>query len=164
MSVIKTIIKLRRNNLYNYEKYQDSFIPENGELCLIDTPKSGLRVKCGDGVSTFSELPYVDTILYKGYLFDGVFYKDPQHTQPYEENINKIYADLAKAKLYIYDNGAYQSVSTDAPYATVEVPGIMKLYKSTGQNEDGTMTQKSITDEIDKKMSAKVEGELISFV
>ncbi len=164
MSVIKTIIKLRRNNLYNYEKYQDSFIPENGELCLVDTPKSGLRVKCGDGVSTFSELPYVDTILYKGYLFDGVFYKDPQHTQPYEENINKIYADLAKAKLYIYDNGAYQSVSTDAPYATVEVPGIMKLYKSTGQNEDGTMTQKSITDEIDKKMSAKVEGELISFV
>ena len=164
MSVMKTIIKLRRNNLYNYEKYQDSFIPENGELCLIDTPKSGLRVKCGDGVSTFSELPYVDTILYKGYLFDGVFYKDPQHTQPYEENINKIYADLAKAKLYIYDNGAYQSVSTDAPYATVEVPGIMKLYKSTGQNEDGTMTQKSITDEIDKKMSAKVEGELISFV
>ena len=164
MSVIKTIIKLRRNNLYNYEKYQDSFIPENGELCLVDTPKSGLRVKCGDGVSTFSELPYVDTILYKGYLFNGVFYKDPQHTQPYEENINKIYADLAKAKLYIYDNGAYQSVSTDAPYATVEVPGIMKLYKSTGQNEDGTMTQKSITDEIDKKMSAKVEGELISFV
>ena len=164
MSVIKTIIKLRRNNLYNYEKYQDSFIPENGELCLVDTPKSGLRVKCGDGVSTFYELPYVDTILYKGYLFDGVFYKDPQHTQPYEENINKIYADLAKAKLYIYDNGAYQSVSTDAPYATVEVPGIMKLYKSTGQNEDGTMTQKSITDEIDKKMSAKVEGELISFI
>lgn len=164
MSVIKTIIKLRRNNLYNYEKYQDSFIPENGELCLVDTPKSGLRVKCGDGVSTFSELDYVDTILYKGYLFDGVFYKDPQHTQPYEENINKIYADLAKAKLYIYDNGAYQSVSTDAPYATVEVPGIMKLYKSTGQNEDGTMTQKSITDEIDKKMSAKVEGELISFI
>ena len=164
MSVIKTIIKLRRNNLYNYEKYQDSFIPENGELCLVDTPKSGLRVKCGDGVSTFSELPYVDTILYKGYLFDGVFYKDPQHTQPYEENINKIYADLAKAKLYIYDNGAYQSVSTDAPYATVEVPGIMKLYKSTGQNEDGTMTQKSITDEIEKKMSAEVEGELISFI
>ena len=164
MSVMKTIIKLRRNNLYNYEKYQDSFIPADGELCLVDTPKSGLRVKCGDGVSTFSELDYVDTILYKGYLFDGVFYKDPQHTQPYEENINKIYADLAKAKLYIYDNGAYQNVSTDAPYATVEVPGIMKLYKSTGQNEDGTMTQKSITDEIDKKMSAKVEGELISFI
>ena len=90
MSVMKTIIKLRRNNLYNYEKYQDSFIPADGELCLVDTPKSGLRVKCGDGVSTFSELPYVDTILYKGYLVDGVFYKDIQHTQQYEENINKI--------------------------------------------------------------------------
>ena len=51
MSVMKTIIKIRRNNLYNYEKYQDSFIPENGELCLVDTPRTGLRVKCGDGVA-----------------------------------------------------------------------------------------------------------------
>ena len=164
MSVMKTIIKLRRNNLYNYEKYQDSFIPADGELCLVDTPKSGLRVKCGDGVSTFSELPYVDTILYRGYLVDGVFYKDIQHTQQYEENINKIYVDLATAKFYIYDNGTYQSVSADVPNATIEVPGIMKLYKTTGQNEDGTMTQKSITDEIERKMSAEVEGELISFI
>ena len=151
MSVMKTIIKLRRNNLYNYEKYQDSFIPADGELCLVDTPKSGLRVKC-------------DTILYKGYLVDGVFYKDIQHTQQYEENINKIYVDLATAKFYIYDNGAYQSVSADVPNASIEVPGIMKLYKTIGQNEDGTMTQKSITDEIEKKMSAEVEGELISFI
>ena len=162
MSVMKTIIKLRRNNLYNYEKYQDSFIPADGELCLVDTPKSGLRVKCGDGVSTFSELPYVDTILYKGYLVDGVFYKDIQHTQQYEENINKIYVDLATTKLYIY-SGTYLPISPDMPNATVDVAGIMKLYKTTGNNEDGTMTQKSITSEIGKKMSAQVEGELISF-
>ena len=163
MSVMKTIIKLRRNNLYNYEKYQDSFIPADGELCLVDTPKSGLRVKCGDGVSTFSELPYVDTILYKGYLVDGVFYKDIQHTQQYEENINKIYVDLATTKLYIY-SGTYLPISPDMPNATVDVAGIMKLYKTTGNNEDGTMTQKSITSEIGKKMSAQVEGELISFI
>ena len=163
MSVMKTIIKLRRNNLYNYEKYQDSFIPADGELCLVDTPKSGLRVKCGDGVSTFSELPYVDTILYKGYLVDGVFYKDIKHTQQYEENINKIYVDLATAKLYIY-SGAYLPISPDMPNATVDVAGVMKLYKTTGDNEDGTMTQKSITAEIGKKMSAQVEGELISFI
>ena len=163
MSVMKTIIKLRRNNLYNYEKYQDSFIPANGELCLVDTPKSGLRVKCGDGISTFSELPYVDTILYRGYLVDGVFYKDIQHTQQYEENINKIYVDLATAKLYIY-SGTYLPISPDMPNATVDVAGIMKLYKTTGNNEDGTMTQKSITAEIGKKMSAQVEGELISFI
>ena len=50
------------------------------------------------------------------------------------------------------------------PNATVDVAGVMKLYKTTGDNEDGTMTQKSITAEIGKKMSAQVEGELISFI
>ena len=32
MSVIKTIIKLRRNNLYNYEKYQDNELQRNENL------------------------------------------------------------------------------------------------------------------------------------
>ena len=163
MSVMKTIIKIRRNNLYNYEKYQDSFIPENGELCLVDTPRTGLRVKCGDGVSTFSELDYADTIVYQGYLIDGLFYTDQQKTQRIEENFNKIYFDLATAKLYIYNDG-YKPVSTDVPNATVDVAGVMKLYDTTGQNIDGTMTQRAITSEIGKKMSASVEGELISFI
>lgn len=35
------------------------------------------------------------------------------------------------------------------PNATEEREGIMKLYKGSGQNEDGTMTQKAITDGID---------------
>ena len=163
MSVMKTIIKIRRNNLNNYEKYKDSFIPKNGELCLVDTPNTGLRVKCGDGVSTFSELDYADTIVYQGYLIDGAFYTDQQQTERIEENTNKIYVDLATAKLYIY-SGTYLPISPDMPNATVDVAGVMKLYKTTGDNEDGTMTQKSITAEIGKKMSAQVEGELISFI
>ena len=35
---------------------------------------------------------------------------------------------------------------TDVPEATDEVAGIMKLYKKGGQNIDGTITQKAITD------------------
>ena len=31
-----------------------------------------------------------------------------------------------------------------------------KLYKTTGNSEDGTMTQKSITEELGKKVSASV--------
>ena len=33
--------------------------------------------------------------------------------------------------------------------ASAETAGVMKLYRVTGQNEDGTMTQKAITDGLD---------------
>ena len=69
-----TVIKIRRNNDYNYEKVKDTFIPKHGELCLVDTLKSGLRVKCGDGISTYGQLDYIDTIIYQGFLIGGEFY------------------------------------------------------------------------------------------
>lgn len=160
---IKTVIKLRRNNLYNYEKIQDTFIPMDGEICLVDTPSSGLRVKCGDGTTPFSQLDYTDTVVNLGYYSDGKFYADSRFTTELEKNTNKIYIDLASAKLYIYDDTGYRVTAAEAPTATSEIPGVMKLYAETGENEDGTMTQKSITDEIHKKMSASIDGEVISF-
>jgi hypothetical protein len=41
----------------------------------------------------------------------------------------------------------------------------MKLYSTTGQNTDGTMTQKAITDELDEKVEVtlNIEEELIIF-
>jgi hypothetical protein len=41
----------------------------------------------------------------------------------------------------------------------------MKLYSTTGQNVDGTMTQKSITDELDlrTKTSVDTDKELLIF-
>lgn len=50
---INAVLRLRRDNDYNYSKIKDSFIPKNGEICLIDTAKDGLRAVCGDGSSTF---------------------------------------------------------------------------------------------------------------
>ena len=39
----------------------------------------------------------------------------------------------------------------------------MKLYSTTGENEDGTMTQKAITKELSEKveMAVKMEEELL---
>jgi hypothetical protein len=42
------------------------------------------------------------------------------------------------------------------PTATATVPGVMKLYDTVGQNSDGTMTQKAISDELDDKVEASV--------
>ena len=41
----------------------------------------------------------------------------------------------------------------------------MKLYNGVGQNTDGTMTQKAITDELDTKveLTLKEEEELVIF-
>lgn len=54
-------------------------------------------------------------------------------------------------------DGAFNKVGVDIPQATVDVAGIMKLYNNTGVNVDGTMTQKSITNELNKKVEAKVD-------
>ncbi len=152
--------KIRRDNLYNYS---DSYIPVNGEICLVDTPASGLRVKVGDGVTAFALLEYSDTIILMGYFSNGVFYSDVQKTKEMEAITNKFYIDLANAKSYIYDGTQYIMLSAETAAATEDTAGVVKLYKSTGINEDGTMTQKSITDEIGKKMSASIDGEIISF-
>lgn len=152
--------KIRRDNSYNYSA---DYIPANSEICLVDTPESGLRVKVGNGVATFEELTYSDTIIIMGYYADGQFYSDMQKTIVIDPLINKFYIDLASTKLYIYDGNSYITASVTISNATEEVAGIMKLYKSTGDNEDGTMTQKSITTEIGKKMRASIDGETISF-
>ena len=48
-----SIIRLRRDNDYNYAKIKDTFSPAKGEVCLVDTARNGLRAVCGDGVGKF---------------------------------------------------------------------------------------------------------------
>ena len=49
--------------------------------------------------------------------------------------------------------------------ATSEIPGIMKLYDTLGQNTDGTITQRLFTDEINQKIEMDVvpEDEMLIF-
>jgi hypothetical protein len=49
-----------------------------------------------------------------------------------------------------------RSAVPTATTATDTTPGIMKLYSTTGQNTDGTMTQKAITDELEEKVEVEV--------
>ena len=55
---LNTIIQLRRDNDYNFEKVKNTFIPANGEVVLVDTARDGLRAKVGDGFSTWAQLPW----------------------------------------------------------------------------------------------------------
>ena len=78
-----SVVTLRRDNDYNYKKIENTFIPANGEVCFVDVAGYGLRMKVGDGISTFAQLPYIDetilksidSLIVKGYFYQNEFYK-----------------------------------------------------------------------------------------
>ena len=141
------IAQLRRDDEYNYNKIADVFIPLNGEICLVDTQKDGLRAKCGDGKTVWKDLEYIDDYVVKGYFYNDKFYKDQLYTKSIEGATQKIYIDLGSCTIYFYEGGSFIPTSGEAyGQATPEKSGIMKLYQTIGDNADGTMSQKAITD------------------
>lgn len=156
MKTINTIIQLRRDNEFNYPT---TYVPRNGEVLLIDTPTKGLQVKVGNGTSTFTQLDYyASDIIVRGYYFEDKFYSDNNHENLITGSNLKIYVDISTSKLYIYNEEQYTIINT-VPYASSTDAGILKLYDTTGSNTDGTMTQKSITDQLNTKVSVTVEAE-----
>jgi hypothetical protein len=165
---LNTILRLRRDNDYNYAKVADKFIPANGEICLVDTARSGLRAVCGDGKTPFAQLEYADNVYFKGYFKNDTFYFDELFTLPMAVNTKVLYIDLLTNRLYFHTGVKYQEIERGeiaTATATDTTPGIMKLYSTTGQNTDGTMTQKAITDELNEKVeiALNIEEELIIF-
>ena len=166
-------IALRRDNDYNYKKIEDTFIPANGEVCLVDVAGYGLRTKVGDGVSVFKKLPYADEtilqningLIVKGYLYQNKFYKDLDHTELFEDVIGRICIDATSGKLYTYNGVNYEGQGGSLPNATANIAGVMKLYDQVGQNVDGSMTQRAITNELNEKFEMDVieEEEMIVF-
>lgn len=161
---VEAIFKLRRDNDYNYEKVKDTFIPAKGEVCLVDTARLGLCVKVGDGVSTYGSLEYVNTIFQMVTFVEGKAFVNDKEIAP---SGNKIYIDANNTNdLYYYNGVEFVLIGPGSlPAASAETAGIMKLYSATGENVDGTMTQKAITDELNTKISASVnlEDETIVF-
>lgn len=146
---LRTRISLRRDDVINFES---SFIPLKGEVLFVNYDDS-IRVKVGDGVTNFANLKYLDTknnIVVWGYYFNGNFYTDSTYTEEIGREHEHIYIDVITNKIYVYDNTKYVSIDSMIPNATDQVAGILKLYNNRGQNIDGTMTQKVITDGIDE--------------
>ena len=96
---------------------------------------------------------------------NGKFYKGVDFLEEEIGNTNRIYIDLNNSNHIYYYNGADYVVvgAGELPTASAEVSGIMKLYNTKGNNVDGTMTQKAITDELNQKLEAFVDGETIVF-
>ena len=165
MKIINAIIRLRRDNDYNFETIKNTFIPANGEVVLVDTAGKGLRAKVGDGITTWANLNYTDeglrqeiqNVIIRGYYHEGLFYADQNYQVAYTPSEGALYIDASKSNVYWYSNGEYVGVHETLPAATASTPGVMKLYTSKGENTDGTITQKLFSNEIDKKIEATVD-------
>lgn len=93
----------------------------------------------------------------QGYLFNGKFYTDSTYTKEFEKSESHIYIDKnSNGNMYTWNGSEF--VRT-VKQATDELAGIMKLYGNKGVKEDGTMTQKAISDNLDTKVEAEVDEE-----
>lgn len=158
--MINAVLRLRRDNDYNYAKIKDTFIPMNGEICLVDTADAGLRAVCGDGRTPFGNLEYLNDFIKKGYFKENEFYSDSAYQNILPAQMTNLYIDLVFHRIYYFDGTNYQIIETGVDVANESMAGIMKLYQSTGYNVDGTMTQKAITNELDSisdELDDKVE-------
>ena len=159
---IKTRVRLWKDTDENFESIKDSLIPLDGEIIIVETANDGIRYKVGNGKSTYAELAFADQtirdqlsgIVVQGYYHEGQFFTSTAHDIKIVPYSYKLYIDLPNDKLYFYsdDDKTYHSL-VELPNASATKAGIMKLYDTTGDNEDGTMTQKSITSEIAKKFA-----------
>lgn len=169
--IVNAVIACRRDNDYNYAKVATTFIPKSGEICLVDTSRQGLCAIVGDGSATYGDLlakGYVNDIFIKGFYQNGTFYnvkENPTDVNILDKNVNKIYIDLNnKNNIYYYDGENFVLIGIgNLPTASADTAGVVKMYNVTGSNEDGTMTQKSITEELEKKVEVSVNGETVFF-
>ena len=138
--------RVRRDNESNYAA---DFIPIAREACIVDTNNQKLRIKIGDGTTQWRDLPYIDElndIIITGYYLNGKFYSDSTYQVELEKTENKLYIDKNSKLFYHYDGTQFVSINETLPNATDSVAGIMKLYQKAGQNTDGSMSQKAVTD------------------
>lgn len=121
----------------------------------------------GDGQTSFNKLEYVNTIFEIVKFINNKIYDINDNSIELKPNSNKLYIDVDNVNdLYYYNGIDFIIINSQVPKASSETAGILKLYETTGQNTDGTMTQKAITDELKHKISASVnlENETVIFI
>ena len=106
-----------------------------------------MRVKVGNGVYNFKTLSYQDNnnnVVLNGYFLNNKFYTDSTYTKELEQGTNHLYIDKnSNSSIFVWTGTEFRSV---APEATDTIAGIMKLYQEAGNNSDGTISQKIITE------------------
>lgn len=124
------------------------FTPLEGEIVVYNSDEDHAipRLKIGDGDSLLSSLPF---------------------TIDYNESIIGLSVE-GTTVTYIKGDGSvhtFETQDTNTTYslATDESTGLTKLYATTGNATDGTMTQLAIKTELDKKVGVMVDSTSLVF-
>ncbi len=67
-----------------------------------------------------SQLPSAIDEIIEGYLYNGVFYEDSEHTVPITGEVSKIYVDLSTNKTYRYSGSQYVEISASLALGETE--------------------------------------------
>lgn len=149
-TVIKTTFKFKRGLAENWTIKNP--ILETGEPGFeLDTGK----LKIGNGITPWNELLYINSkgAILNGYYQNDNFYKDAEYTILLDKNLDTLYIEINTNTLYYFNGINYVLLGGQTPIATEDTPGIMKIYNTIGENTDGAITQKAITDYIQKNTS-----------
>ena len=159
--VIKTTFQFRRGLAATWAKNNPSLA--YGEPGF---EKDTYRLKIGDGVTPWNDLEYLDQST------EQIIWEQAEATFPHiRQETDAAYAEKASSFIpiknelcvVVFNNktvrlkiGDGVTVWSDLPYIDADE---IKLYDTTGQNTDGTMTQKAITDSLDTKVGVSLDRE-----
>lgn len=87
---------------------------------------------------------------------NDTFWKDATHVTPWPRSNSKLYIDQSTGMIYSLFDNKYNSLIA---IASQDKYGVIKLYGGTGQNVDGTVTQKAFTDALNN--IASIEEEIL---
>lgn len=136
------------------------FCTDTGNIYIdIDNIRKQISAEYAKGLKKDDTVIELDDIILKD-TFDNAI---STLTTNYNESIIALSVD-GRIVTYIKGDGSIHTFETqdnDTTYSlgTDEVTGLTKLYATTGNAEDGTMTQKAIKTELDKKVGVNIDGE-----
>lgn len=137
----------------------------DGEIIIYDADAnySYKRVKIGDGSTNVANLPFIDepALDLIDEVSDALTTLSGSVSTNYNESIIALSVD-GTTVTYVKGDGSihsFETQDTNTTYSlgTDEVTGLTKLYATTGNAEDGTMTQKAIKTELDKKVGVSMD-------
>ena len=138
----------------------DSEMKRTGDDCVLDEPEAWdashwqRAVVMARPDDESDGMPPAD-IVWSGYYYADVFWKEAAHLNRLPNRPDRIYADVPSKGLYVYSSLIEEYVRL-IPLASPTVSGVSKLYSDLGDNADGSVTQQKVSEELGRKVEMDV--------
>lgn len=147
---------------YDDSKFYIDYLDEDGELNRKALNAEEAERLSGASLSTILNSSDIEIPTSKAVL-DAIVDLTEIVTSNYNESIIALSVN-GRTVTYVKGDGSIHSFETQDENTTYSlgtdtVTGLTKLYATIGNAEDGTMTQKAIKTELDKKVGVKIDSD-----